>query len=167
MPAGSVKKAGFMGLKTWLRLALNKLSGVLRRRPADAGMTGSPQCPPYSLLARFIFQKSQFSKTPAKPKQGAFLPHPSTLKISALWRDKLSEQEIWNIGDLLGTGRSKPPLARADFDLPTVSEAKLTIEPDPLPKIPQHLNLCGWPIDKAEQKSIALLLCARSTLIVR
>ncbi len=161
---GSGKKAGFMGLKTWLRLVLNKLSGVLRRRPADAGMTGSPQ---YSLLARFIFQKSQFSKIPAKPKQGAFLPHPSTLKISALWRDGLSEQDIWKIGDSLGAARSKQPLARADFGIATVSEAKLTIEPDPLPQIPQHINLCGWPIDKDEQKSIALLLCARSSLIVR
>jgi hypothetical protein len=104
---------------------------------------------------------------PAKAKPNAFLPDPPKLKASAIWRDKLSEQGIWNIGDLLGTWRSKPPLARADFDLATVSEAKLTIEPDPLPKIPQHLNLCGWPIDKAEQKSIALLLCARSTLIVR
>jgi len=127
-------------------------------------MTGSPQ---YSLLARFIFQKSQFSRTPAKPKQGAFLPHPSTLRISALWRDGLSEQNIWNIGDSLGAARSKQPLARADFDAATVSEAKLTIEPDPLPQIPQHLNLCGWPSEKDKQKAIALELCARSTLIVR
>src|SRR6266852_9049387 len=113
MLVGSGRKAGFMGLNNWLRAVLNRLCEALKRRPADAALDNQSR---YSLLARFIFQKSQFSKTPAKPKQGAFLPHPSTLKISALWRDKLSEQEIWNIGDLLGTGRSKPPLARADFD---------------------------------------------------
>jgi hypothetical protein len=103
---------------------------------------------------------------PAKPKPGAFLPKPPTLKISALWRDELPEQEIWKIGDLLGTTRGKQPLARADFDVAAVAEAKLAIEPDPEPH-PLHVNLCGWPIDKDEQKSIALLLCARSILLLR
>jgi len=118
-------------------------------------------------LARFIFQEGHCrKKVPAKPKPGAFLPKPATLKISALWRDRLPEQEIWKIGDQLGETRSKQPLARADFDAAAVSEAKLAIEPDPKPH-PLHVNLCGWPIDKDEQKSIALLLCARSTLIVR
>jgi hypothetical protein len=133
----------------------------LKRR---LGKTGSVSSYQYSLLARFIFQGSQFSK--AKPKQNAFLPHPSTPKISALWRDKLSEQEIWTIGDLLGRARSAQPKARADFDIAAVLEAKLTIEPDPKPHV-RHVNLCGWPTGKDEQKSIALLLCARSTLKVR
>jgi hypothetical protein len=124
-------------------------------------MSGSPQ---YSLLARFIFQRSHFSKSPAKPKPGAFLPAPS--KTSALWRDGLPELEIWEIGDLLGKARGKQPVARADFDSMAVSEAKLEIELDQKPH-PRHVNLSKWPIDKAEQKSIALLLCARSTLILR
>jgi hypothetical protein len=116
-------------------------------------------------LARFVFQRSHFSKNPAKPKPGAFLPDPS--KTSALWRDGLPEQDIWDIGDLVGKARGKNPVARADFDVKAVSAAKLEIEPDPKPHIPRHVNLCGWPIDKDEQKSIALLLCARSTLILR
>ena len=140
------------------------MSGVLKRQSAEAGPARPHQ---YSLLARFIFQEGHYrKKAPAQPKPGAFLPRPSTLKTSALWRDKLSEQEIWNIGDLLGTARSKQPLARADFDVAAVSEAKLAIEPDPEPH-PRHINLCGWPNGKDEQKSIALLLCARSILLVR
>ncbi len=153
-----------MGLSNWLRVVLNRLSTVLKRRPADAGMTGSPQ---YSLLARFIFQSGHYRKiAPAKPKPNAFLPDPSKLKSSAIWRDTLPEQEIWEVGDSLGAARSKQPLARADFDVAAVSEAKLAIEPDPKPH-PLHVNLCGWPIGKDEQKAISLLLCARSTLIVR
>jgi len=136
----------------------------LRKRPAETESASHHQ---YSLLARFIFQDGHCrKKTPAKPKPGAFLPKPPSLKISALWRDGLPEGEIWNIGDLLGTVRSKQPLARADFDVAAVSEAKLAIEPDPKPH-PRHVNLSGWPIEKDEQKSIALLLCARSSLIVR
>ena len=137
----------------------------LRRRSAETESANRYQ---RFLLARFIFQSGHYRKiAPPKPKPNAFLPDPSKLKTSAIWRDKLSEQEIWKTGDLLGTKRGEKPPARADFGIATVSEAKLTIEPDPLPQIPQHLNLCGWPIDKDEQKAIALLLCARSTLIVR
>lgn len=140
------------------------MSGVLRRQSAEAESVIRYQ---YFLLARFIFQEGHCrKKAPARPKPGAFLPKPSILKISALWRDKLSEQEIWKIGDLLGTTRSKQPVARADFDVTAVSEAKLVIESDPKPH-PLHVNLCGWPDDKDEQKSIALLLCARSILLLR
>src|SRR5712691_1375254 len=136
MPVGSGRKVGSMGLSNWLRAALNKLSGVLRKRSAE---TQSASRYHYSLLARFIFQEGHYrKKAPAKPKPGAFLPKPSTLKISALWKDMLSEREIWNIGDLLGTTRSKQPVARADFSAAAVSEAKLTIEPDPEPH-PRHV----------------------------
>lgn len=71
------------------------------------------------------------------------------------------------MGDLVGVPRNKMPLARADFNLSAVTEAKLEAEPDPLPNNPRHVNLCGWPSEKDEQKSIALLLCARSTLRLR
>jgi hypothetical protein len=70
------------------------------------------------------------------------------------------------IGDLLGAKRGRPPLARADFDLAAVREAKLTAAPDPEPH-PRHVNLAGWPIKKDEQKAVAILLCVRSTLIMR
>src|SRR5712691_3556864 len=164
MQVGSGKKVGFMGLSSWLRVALNKLSGVFRKRSAETESASRYQ---YSLLAIFIFQEGHYrKKPPAKPKPGAFLPKPSTLKISALWRDKLSGQEIWKIGDLLGTTRRKQPVARADFSAADVSEAKLVIEPDPEPH-PRHVNLCRWPNGKDEQKSVALLLCARSILVLR
>jgi hypothetical protein len=136
----------------------------LRRRLADPETAQGNQ---YSLLARFIFQDSHFrKKPPAKPKPNAFLPNPSSLKTSAIWRDALPDQDIWDIGDLLGRPRSKAPLARADFDIATVSEAKLTIESDPIPHA-RHINLCGWPTAKDEQKDVALVLCARSILIIR
>jgi hypothetical protein len=147
-----------------VRAVLNRLSGVLKKRPAEPE---SADCRQYSHLARFIFQSGHYRKlAPARPKPGAFLPNPSKLQTSAIWRDDLPEQEIWKIGDLLGTERSEQPPARADFDIAVVTEAKLTIEADPVPH-PRHVNLCKWPVDKAEQKSIALLSCARSILMLR
>lgn len=58
-------------------------------------------------------------------------------------------------------------MARADFDVVAVAEAKLTVDPDPQPDLPRHVNLSGWPNAKDEQKAIALLLCARSVLLLR
>ena len=140
------------------------MSGVLTGRFAEKGSANRSQ---YFLLARFIFQAGHCRKeAPAKAKPGAFLPKSSTLKISALWRDELPEQEIWNIGDRLGSARGRQPIARADFDMAVVSEARLSVEPDPEPH-PRHVNLCGWPAEKDEQKAVALFLCARSVLLMR
>jgi hypothetical protein len=99
-------------------------------------------------------------------KQGAFLPD-SSLKTSALGKDTLKEDDVWKIGLLVGEARGKEPKARADFSAKVVLNANLTIQPDPEPKIPDHINLCGWPSEKDEQKAIALLLCAKSKLVFR
>ena len=120
----------------------------------------------YSLWARFIFQSGHYrTLAPAKPKPNAFLPGP-LLKTSAVWRDALSEQQIWEIGDQLGRERQQQPKARADLEIAAISEANLTVEPDPVPH-PRHFNLCGWPAEKDEQKAIAVFLCAHSSLVER
>jgi hypothetical protein len=139
------------------------LFGALKKQPVRSTQTAADE---HSNLARFIFQDAHCKRSIAKPKPNAFLPHPPNLKISALWRDQLPEAEIWTIGDLLGANRGKPPLARADFNLAAVREAKLSAEADPEPH-PRHVNLSGWPIEKDEQKAVAILLCQRSTLIMR
>jgi hypothetical protein len=100
-----------------------------------------------------------------KAKPGAFLPSASR-KTSAAAIDGLSADEIWKIGDVLASKGKPPrsgPRARADFDAEALVEAKLTIEGDPSPH-PRHINLCGWPANKDEQKAIAMLLCNRSIL---
>ncbi len=164
MQVGLGREAEFMGLSKWLKIALRRLFGA-SRRPSDK--TVQLESSKYSLLTRFIFHDNHLRKlAPAKAKPGAFLPRPTDLKISAMWRDALPDSEIWKLGDFVGSARAKQALARADFDTDLVSEAKLIVEADPAPH-PRHVNLSGWPIDKAEQKSVALLLCARSNLIQR
>ena len=146
-----------------MKAALHKLSGVFRKRPADPMPGGQAK---YSLWARFIFQSGHYRKlAPAQPKPNAFLPGP-LLKTSAIWRDALLDREIWEIGALLGSERQQQPKARADLGIAAISEANLTIEPDPAPH-PRHFNLCGWPTEKDEQKAIAMVLCANSSLVER
>jgi hypothetical protein len=161
MRVGSGKRAGFMGLSNWLKTVLRKFLEAFRKQHAPSDKGPAKQ---YSNLVRFIFDKRHFSRAPTAPKPGAFLPD-SDLKTSALGRNGLPEGEVWKIGLSIGEGRGKAPKARADFDAEAVSEAKLTIEHDPVIGIPDHVNLCGWPNEKDEQKSIAQLLCFRAKLL--
>lgn len=122
----------------------------------------------YSLLCRYIFQNSHFSKINNRVKPGAFLPSTHEQSVSAAWIDGLSNQEIWGIGDILGALRRVPasPRARADFNSEVLPNVSLTIEPDPKPH-PRHVNLSGWPVEKDAQKDIAQVLCNSSALQVR
>jgi hypothetical protein len=170
MLAGSERRVGFMGLNSWLKTVLKKLLEGFRKQPSQSssqsGVGGSPSTKRYTDLTRFIFYKGHFStKERAKPKPGAFLPS-SDLKTSALGKEGLTGDKVWAIGVLVGKGRGKLPKARADFVAGDVTDAKLTIEPDPIDDIPDHVNLCGWPKEKDEQKSIAQLLCAHARLVL-
>lgn len=129
-------------------------------------MDAAEQDSSYHSLSRYIFQSGHFNRQSAK--QGAFLPQPSKLKISAVWIDQLLGREIWEIGDLLASQSEPPrrPIARADFDAAVLSEANLTLDDDKAAH-PRHVNICGWPPEKDAQKAVALLLCNRSTLNIR
>lgn len=97
------------------------------------------------------------------PKPGAFLPKPNHTLISMMGVDGLADAEIWPLGDIVGEGRARAAIARADVPNNAIRECGLSIESDPTPH-PRHVNVAGWPIAKDEQKSIALDLCAKSAL---
>jgi hypothetical protein len=86
--------------------------------------------------------------------------------MSASWINGLLEEAIWQIGDEAGRARSKPALARADFEISVVQGIHLTVEPDPAPH-PRHVNVCGWPFEKDKRLALAQELCAKSMLRIR
>lgn len=99
-------------------------------------------------------------------KPAAFTPPPSG-KLSCFWIDQLSEDVIWQIGDdVAGKPRGKRTLARAEVTRAAIAEAGLEVEDAPRPH-PRHFDLCGWPTEKDEIKSVAIELCVRATLRVR
>jgi hypothetical protein len=93
--------------------------------------------------------------------------------MSASGIDGLAEDKIWQVGDEAGRNRSKPACARADFEASAVYDVQvngvrlMTIEPDPQPSDPNHVNICGWPQDKDLRISIAQDFCAMSMLQIR
>ena len=78
--------------------------------------------------------------------------------------DGLVEPEIWNIGNLVGKERGKNVLARADLSKMTLLDIGLAVSLSPGVH-PLHADVSRWPLDKGEQKAIALELCAKSRLL--
>ena len=83
------------------------------------------------------------------------------------WIDELSQIEIWQIGDdVAGKPRNLSAVARADLEASAVIESQLAIQLDAEPH-PRHAVIVGWPMEKDEQKALALELCARAMLRIR
>jgi hypothetical protein len=163
MPVGLESEAKFMGLNTYPKLLLKKLSEVFRRLFGKPTSNSSE----HSTLCRFIFQSNHFSGNRVKP--GAFLPAPGKTRISMFFVDLMQTVEIWKLGDVVGSPRGKTPKARAEMHrdaIHRVEDCKLQIEHDPQPH-PRHVNVVGWPVDKDAQKAVAIELCRLATLHVR
>ncbi len=80
--------------------------------------------------------------------------------------DRLADAEIWTIGDLAGENRGKLALARADIPHKALLELKMVFTRTH-DEHPRHLNVGGWPVEKDEQKALAVEFCVKSTLHVR
>jgi len=93
---------------------------------------------------------------------------PANLKLSVYRTDKLSELDIWRIGEKRVAGKAKPPRnlhGRADIKALQVVETGLQIIPDNVP--PRHANIIDWPDEKSEIIEIALELAANASLALR
>jgi hypothetical protein len=80
--------------------------------------------------------------------------------------DGLADPEIWRTGDLAGENRGKPALARTDIPHKALLELKMMFAQTP-DEHPRHVNVGSWPVDKDEQKALALEFCAKSVLYLR
>ena len=124
--------------------------------------------PPPITLSRYIYQSGHFSAANQRIKQNAFLPKRGETRISAATIDGLAEPAVWQIGDVLGRARANPAdaIARSDFAPEILAPLNLSLELDTAPH-ERHVNICGWPEEKEEQKNIAQDLCDQSMLRIR
>ena len=119
------------------------------------------------VLARYLLSSKSFSRDNNRVKRQAFMP-PANLKLSVYRIDKLSEYNIWNIGEKRVARKTKPPRnlhGRADIKALKVVETGLRIIPDNIP--PRHANIIDWPDEKSEIIEIALELAANASLALR
>ena len=115
---------------------------------------------PEELLARYIFDKSYYRSSDSTVRPNAFMPAPDN-KTSVFQINSLKENKVWNIGQEVASQRKKTLLGRADILAKQVFDKKLGIESAKPP--PHHANII-WPLEKSEQKMIAMELAALAKL---
>lgn len=120
---------------------------------------------PHELLARFLTHRTQFSRQNKRVRTVAFMP-PADLRLSVFRVEGLDNNKIWQIGEKKVVSQSGKTLyGRAEIRAQLVEKTGLSIDPDNNP--PRHANIIGWPLEKNEQKLIALELAKEATLELR
>lgn len=122
-------------------------------------------------VTRFIYSKSNFSKTKNRAKPNAFSPFPhdelSTAHITALADDSVWTLATAALGQEAGRGAI---YARADISVGEISKQHLKAIRDDDPFV-RHTVVKGWPVlsDPAERKAqwleIALVLSQQAALV--
>lgn len=112
-------------------------------------------------LAKFIFNRSQFSALNERVKYSVYIPPPNK-RLSVFRISGVPEIEVWKIGKDVGNERKLPLLARADIKVSAVTETGLRIDSDNIP--PRHANIVGWPEDASEVKLKAMELAEKAQL---
>jgi hypothetical protein len=128
-------------------------------------MKGIPCAEPVEaneVLSRFILF-SRWLRADGTVKQDAFIPFPYP-DLSVIRQKCLTGIDLWQIGNDIAIMRNKPLYGRADLTANVLFELSSPLRPDPTPPPPiNHVNITGWPSDKAEQKVLALQIAAKAT----
>lgn len=109
-------------------------------------------------LARFIYYQ-RYIRPNRTVRPEAFIPHPYP-DLSVIRHLQLSEAELWQIGRDVARPTGKTLYGRADVQAIVFLLQELRVGADPLPKIPNHANVFGWPAEKPAQKIIAQEIAA-------
>ncbi len=127
-------------------------------------MSNKAELPPIvddELLARFVLF-SNWIRQDQTVRPDAFIPHPYP-DLSVTRHRKLSEFDLWQIGQTVADKSSRNLYGRADIHALTVKAQSLRIEPTPTPK--NHANIIDWPEDKPGQKIIAQEIAATAHFV--
>ena len=114
-------------------------------------------------MARFAVHKGQLTAAIVKPK---LLEPNRQLELSAFRVHELDDEEIQELG--IDVVRRRPDASRlhgwAELDEVTVQSASLTVHDDDNP--PRHVNIIGWPADRAKRKLVQLRLADEATPVL-
>ena len=142
----------------FLRRLLTIFRGSARKSPHQDNVAASEQ------IARYILSKKHFSVTNRTVKYGAYLPAPNG-EASVYRISNISEKEIWDIGQEYVAGPSKRTLrARGDTAAAVITKTGLEFVPETTPH-PLHANIANWPLQKDEQKMLAVEMANQAKLV--
>jgi hypothetical protein len=116
-------------------------------------------------LARYVTQSGQFRAGDQTVKPDLFIPHPRQA-LSVTRHVDASEADIWDVGRDVPGGMGRKLYGRADIDAIQCNVDGIQVAAKPLLNNPNHADLEGWPIQKQDQKAIALKLAASASKLI-
>lgn len=111
------------------------------------------------ILARYAMQSNHFRSSDQTAKPELFMPHPYQELSLTRYLDA-TIAEVLALGEETSKELNKTFYGRADIQAIKCKVGSLQAVKDPTPKNPNHANVQGFPLDKLEQKVIALELAA-------
>jgi hypothetical protein len=117
------------------------------------------------LLARYVTQSGQFRPSDHTVKPDLFMPHPRS-ELSVMRHLNATEKEIWAVGIDVSTALSRTLYGRADIKASDCRIDSLRVVEKPLANNPNHADVEGWPLQKQDQKAIALKLAASASKLI-
>jgi hypothetical protein len=130
-------------------------------------MINPQQVPPVDdseLLARYVMQSGHFRQDRTL-KQDLFVPHPHQ-EVSVTRHRDATLSELWAVGENVAKKRGKTLYGRADIRAIDCKVDTLKVIEKPLAENPNHADVEGFPLEKADQKAIALKLAAAAGKII-
>ena len=113
------------------------------------------------ILARYAMQSSHFRRSDQTAKPELFMPHPYQELSLTRYLDATIE-EVLALGKETAKELNKTFYGRADIQSLKCKVGSLQVVKEPTLKNPNHANIQGFPLDKLEQKAIALELAANA-----
>jgi hypothetical protein len=116
-------------------------------------------------VARYVLS-SRHVRPNGTLKPDAFIPHPY-VDLSVTRHRSTTEDELWSIGDEIARERERTLYGRGDVVVSSLISHSLTVKADPIPRNPNHAGVCGWPLEKSAQKTIAQQVAAVAVHVSR
>ena len=119
---------------------------------------------PNERLSRFVLSRKQFRFSNQTVKVGAFIP-PKNKPLSVYRTSKLSEDEIWSIGEeFVAEPRGQTLYGRADLLAQDVYDLKQKVEPE-TSRHCLHADIIPWPDGREDMLFFATKLALKSKFI--
>lgn len=118
-----------------------------------------PEVEAQEKLSRFVLSRSHFRPSDGTVKQNAFVPHPH-VALSVNRDREATDDETWQIGAAVASQTGKTLYGKADALAATYQSQGLTANAGPIIGNPNHVDIIGWPKDKAAQKDLAQEIAA-------
>jgi hypothetical protein len=115
------------------------------------------------MLARYILY-SRWIREDNTVRPDAFIPYPHP-DLSVTRHAGISELQLWQFGEQVAQEVERTLYGRADILTQAILDVELEPVSAPTQSNPNHVNIVGWPVSKAEQKSRAQKLAADSHYI--